>query len=111
MYLTVGIYLDDNATLDDARREEIRQCYDAAFDPPLGSTEQPASIQSIYSGQYLVTRYVGNDLGLNRWDEDTFLRKAVMSREETESYLADLLVETYRGIGGDLKRITKDVWG
>ena len=100
MRLTVGIYLDDDATLDDVRREEIRQFYDAAFE-----------VQSACGGQTLAAHYVGGDRDLHRWDRDEFLVQAINKRDEVESYLADLLVETYRGVESALKRVTKDVWG
>ena len=102
--LFVGIYLYDHVTLDNKHKEEIRQeirrCYHEAFGGELFSEDH-----------YLVRHFVGYDSGVDRWDSDTFLRKAVMERDETESNVADLLVETYRGIEDDLKRIAKDVWG
>ena len=95
LWLIVGIYLSDDAKLDVKRREAIRQCYDAAFGKQCNSNDR-----------YLVKDdNVGYDRGLGRWDWDAFLRQAVMSRDEIESYLAGLLLEIYERMEGDMKRI------
>ena len=99
-HLIVGIYLADDETLDVVRRKEIRQCYDDKFGK-----------QCDFGGQYLVKDRVGSNDERGRWDWDTFLRKAVMERDQIESDLTDLLLNIYHGIEGNMKRIAKDVWG
>ena len=100
LYLIVGIYLDDYATLDVTRRKKMRQRYAAAFGKPY----EP-------SDRYLVNHNVGYDRGLGRWDWPAFLRQAIMSRDVIESYIADLLLEIYDRMEGDMKRIAKEEWG
>ena len=95
-HLIVGIYLSDEKELATERRKEIRQRYDEAFGKQCDSKDN-----------YLVKDRV-DDRRLGRWDTDEFLRDAIVSRDAIESRLADLLLKTYSGIEGDMKRIYKD---
>ena len=99
-YLTVGIYLADGTKLANTRREKIRQSYGREFGK-----------QRKFKDQYLVKDRVGDDRGLDRWDQDVFLRQAIMSRDAIESYVANLLLEIYDRMEGDMKQIEKDEWG
>lgn len=94
LWLHAGLY-DDAEDVDKARQEEIREAFKTSSD-----FETWSSGNLISEERYLAKAYVHHEGQDDRWDERRFLRRAILSHDETVSRIVELLVRIYEGVFG-----------
>lgn len=91
--LVVGVYPDPHEKVDKAELDEIQERFKTKGD--LERWSYGECIPSRAEGTYA---YVHPDYEVARWDQDNFLRRAILHHGEFVSAIAELLVRTYEGL-------------
>ena len=90
--LVVGVYPDPHEKVGKAKLDEIRERFNrGALETWSYGDISPKKADGTYA-------YVHPDYMVARWDQDDFLRKAILPHGEVVSTLTELLVQTYEGL-------------
>lgn len=94
LWLNAGIGVDDENSIE-AQRDEIRERFKLNVDPKSWSNSGVRS-----SGRWAAWAWVDKvyDKHQGRWNDDGFLRRAILNRDEVVSDVAALLVRIYDGM-------------
>lgn len=87
LQLVAGVYEDE---LNKAKLDDIRECFRTNSDL---ETWSDGEILSDTDGVYANVHQVDA-----RWDQDNFLRRAILNHDEVVSEVAELLLKIYEGI-------------
>ena len=90
--LNAGVTAEEN-TVTAAEKDEIRERFETKSD--LETWSYGESFSSNTTVAYAV---VHHEYGDARWDQDPFLRRAILNRDEVVSGVAELLVRIYEGV-------------
>ena len=86
--LVAGVYVDDAKSVNKTRRDEIQACFDSIRETWSYGDRSSSNTEIAYAN-------VHYDHGGGRWDEDDFLTRAILNRDEIVSPIAELLVGIY----------------
>ena len=89
--LIAGLYVDDAKSIE-AQREEVRERFNTKVDLKTWSDGK-----SFSQGEYVAYAYVHQKHG-GHWHDDGFLSRAILSRDEVVSNVAEILVRIYKGM-------------
>ena len=88
--LTAGLYVDDAKSIGKAQREEVFERF----------RKKVVDLKTWFYGEesadeYVAYAYVHRKHG-GRWDDEAFLRRAILHRDEVVKNVADLLIGIYK---------------